>query len=156
MRKKALSVILAACLLLAGTALTACSTPGGPSPDPAPIPSSGNDLGDPSFANEEEGVELKTEPHDESDFIGHWSAKSDRAEYLYGNVDLSIYEDHTWDGNVTEEDVEGTWTPGKSGIVIKDKEGMVNFRLYFVSDGTLMFKDLNDPGEGSLVLKPGS
>jgi hypothetical protein len=38
-------------------------------------------------------------------------------------------------------------------MVITSDNGLINYRLFFVEDGNLMFEDLDDPDMASLVLK---
>lgn len=111
------------------------------------------DIDDPSLKNEQDGADLTGVGMPESAFYGNWRAPSDQAQYLYGNVDLSINSDKTWKGNITDEDFEGTWTHDGSTLTIKDNEKIINYRLYFVTDGTLMLMDLDDPETMSIVLK---
>ena len=113
-----------------------------------------NDFEDPAFYNEEDGAEVVTKPHEEEDFIGIWQAPSERAAYLYGNINLKINEDGTWKGNITEENFQGRWKYDGSGIILRDSEGIINWRLFYAADGTLMVDDNNEPGD-PLVLKKG-
>lgn len=112
-----------------------------------------DDSDDPAYDNEMDGAELVTVPHDEEDYYGKWKATSQQSEYLFGNVDLKINEDGSWSGNITEENFKGKWRYVKSGLQIKDSEGLINWELFFVADGNLMFKDLDDPDLTPLVLK---
>lgn len=111
-----------------------------------------NDFDDPSLDNEIEGAEITPVDHDEMDFVGSWYAPSDKAEYLYGNVNLKINEDHTWSGNITEEKFQGRWRAGGTGILIQDSNHLINWQLFFDADGTMMFNEVRDP-EICLVLK---
>lgn len=114
-----------------------------------------NDFEDPALDNEIEGAEITTLPREEDSFVGTWVAPSDKAAYLYGNVNLKINEDHTWSGNITDESFHGKWLPYQSGILVQDSEGVINWRLFYVTDGTLMFSEVKDP-DIALVLKPGT
>lgn len=113
---------------------------------------SDNDFDNPDYADEEDEAVVIAVQHNEEDFYGRWSVKSDKAEYLYGNVDLKIRDDHTWSGNITEEDFHGKWQAGSNGIIIKDTEGIIHWNLYFTSNGQLVFKDMDDPDTTPLVL----
>lgn len=110
------------------------------------------DFDDPELENEADGAEPIMKPHKEEDFYGKWSATSDHAQYLFGNVDLSIRDDGTWVGNITEEAYSGKWKYDGSEINLRDTEGYINWKMYFVEDGAMMFKDMDDP-EVALVLK---
>ena len=113
-----------------------------------------NDFDDSAYDNEEDGVDLNPIQHKEEDFIGTWNAPSDRAQYLYGNVNLKIKDDGTWSGKITDEKFSGKWKYNGTGITIKDNEGIINWQLFYNADGTLMFKDMDEP-EDAIVLKPG-
>lgn len=112
------------------------------------------DFDDPSLDYEQDGAEPVAVDRDEKDFIGNWEGKSERVEYLFGNVNLSIKEDGTWKGNVTEEKLRGKWHYTGSSIIIKDTDDLINWELYYTADGVLLFKDLEEP-EDSFVLKKG-
>lgn len=110
---------------------------------------------DPALDKEVEGARIRRVKSKPEKFFGSWQAVSEKAEFLYGNVDLHINEDGTWTGNVTEIDLEGKWTKNSKGITIKDKEGLINWDLFYTGDGTLMFDDNEDP-DNPVVLKPAS
>ena len=114
-----------------------------------------NDFENPAYSNEEDGAEVVTKAHDKEDFIGTWEATSKRAAYLYGNINLKINEDGTWKGNITEENFHGNWRYDGSGIIIKDSEAIINWRLFYATDGTLMVENNEEPGD-PLVLEKGS
>ena len=155
MNKKLLSVFLILLLSLSAFAFTSCSLFGGEDErdDSYSTEETLPDLDDPALVNEEDGAEPVTVTHDEEDFVGKWSATSEHAQFLFGNVDLKINEDGTWSGNITEEKFSGKWHYNGTGITIKDNGGLINFNLFFVQDGTLMFKDNDDPDMAPLVLK---
>lgn len=108
---------------------------------------------DPVLDNESDEAELTLVGHEEKDFYGSWSATSEQAHYLFGNVDLVINEDGTWSGNIVEEDFSGKWTYEDSTLMIKSSDELINWQLFFVEDGSLMFKDLDDPDLTPLVLR---
>ena len=66
---------------------------------------------------------------EEENFYGTWVATTEKAEYLYGNLELTITEDGTFTGNVTEEDFSGTWKKTDTGIRF-DSE-LLSGELYF-------------------------
>lgn len=157
MKNRIRLVMLALLIALTAGVLTACVTEGEVERE-----SAGNgqqktgktDFDDPAYRNEEDGAEVKEVQRDEKDFIGSWSATSERAKYNFGNVDLTIKEDHTWAGNIIEDNYRGRWDYKGGVIEIKDSEGLIDYELFYASDGTLMFRDLEDP-EFVYVLKPG-
>ena len=107
------------------------------------IEEEGNDFDNPEYANEQEGAVVNEKAAAESDFIGKWSANSNHAHYLYGNIDLEIKEGGKWSGNITEDDYEGTWTYNDKYITLESK--LVNCDLFFAEDGQLMFRDHSFP-----------
>ena len=149
--------ILAILVLIASFSMVACSKSNdeeGLSSDNNPqLSREESDYDDPSFINEEEDATLITISHKEEDFYGTWETKSEKAEYMYGNVKLKINDDHTWSGNITGEKLKGKWTAVDTGIIIKDADGLIYWNLFFVSDGSLMFKDLDVEDSAALVLK---
>lgn len=108
---------------------------------------------DPAYENEMDGAEPVMVAHEEKDFYGTWSARSERAHYVFGNVDLVINEDGTWTGNIVEEDFSGTWEYVDSSLNITSSDNLIKWNLFYVEDGSLMFKDLDDPDLAPLVLK---
>lgn len=156
MNKKLLSIFLILMLAASAFALTAC---GGNDDEGAggggsySTEDTGADYDDPALANEEDGAEPVSMPHDEKDFVGKWSATSEHAQFLFGNVDLKINEDGSWTGNITEEDFHGKWKYDGTGIIIKSSDKLINYSLFFVTDGSLMFNDNDDPDMTPLVLK---
>ena len=72
---------------------------------------------------------------------------------MFGNVDLVINEDGTWTGNIVEEDFSGTWEYVDSSLNITSSDNLIKWNLFYVEDGSLMFKDLDDPDLAPLVLK---
>ena len=104
-----------------------------------------SDFDHPEYANEQEDADVREKKASQDDFFGSWTAKSDRAEYLYGNIDLTIKPDGTWTGNVTEEDWSGKWEYNGTGITLSSD--IINCDLFFASDGVLMFRDHDDPDD---------
>ena len=101
-----------------------------------------------SFDEEEEGADIvKVEAPDE-DFYGTWTATSGMALYLYGNIDITIKEDGTWSGNITEEDMSGTWTREGTDLHVVSDDGDIDFLFAFTESGSLvMQRDTADEGE---------
>ena len=150
--------MLISVMILSFTMMTACSdveeTSGGTGTLDNELETGKSDFDDPAYLNEDDGAEPLTVTHEEADFYGNWEGTSERVAYLFGNVNLSIREDGTWKGNVTETDLKGKWKYDGKQIIIKDTEGLVYWRLYYTSDGNLLFEDLEDQGY-SFVLKKG-
>ena len=116
--------ITAACVLSAMLAfgLAAC----GSSND-----NSGDEDVDYTTSAEQASLAKKAEEmnKEEDNFYGRWVATSERAEYLYGNLEITVNEDGTFTGNVTEEDFSGTWEKVDKGIEFKSE--LLSGKLYF-------------------------
>ena len=104
---------------------------------------------DPTYNNEGEDATYKEVKAKEDDFIGKWEAASDKAAYLYGNINLQINKGGTWKGNITDEDFNGTWKYNGTGITINSE--IFNADLFFTDDGVLNIRDQDYP-EDILVL----
>ena len=111
------------------------------------------DYEDPAYDNEADGAEIVLVAHPEEDFYGSWSAKSQQAHHLFGNADFVINEDGTWTGNVVDEDFQGKWTYDGEAITIKRDDKLINYKLFYVTDGNLMFQDQDNVEMMALVLK---
>ena len=61
------------------------------------------------FKEEDEDAHLAFVGKDVDDYVGTWTATSDKAIYLYGNLDVTVNADGTWTGNVTGEKIGGNW-----------------------------------------------
>ena len=76
----------------------------------------------PTLSPEEmkEAAELKEKAQEmntqQDNFYGRWVATSEKAKYLYGNLEITINEDGTFTGNVTDEDFDGVWEKTDKGI----------------------------------------
>ena len=100
------------------------------------------------FDEEEDGVEITKAEHPEEDFYGTWSATSDMSNYLYGNFDVTIEKGGKWHGNITEEDMSGTWT--LEGADLRITNEWIDVIFSFTDNGTLvMQRDNSDEGDGS-------
>ena len=112
-----------------------------------------DDSEDPAYDNEADGAVIVRVGHPQEDFYGSWSAKSQQAHYLFGNADFTIKKDGTWKGNIVDEDFQGTWSYAEESVVLNSDAGLINYRLFYVEDGNMMFEDLDDTDLTPLVLK---
>ena len=149
-----LSLILASILI--ALSFAACSPSSGGSGT-----ASGSDSGDGDDSNkpvvmfdvEDDEVPVEKVEKDVSDFYGTWEATSGRAEGLYGNITITVKEGGTWEGNVTELDLGGTWTKHSNSLHMTDtKEGIFDFDLAFDKSGALVLIDPSDDDEIDIVL----
>ena len=82
-------------------------------------------------------------------FIGKWSATSSEAQNLYGNLEITINEDGTFEGNVTDEDISGTWTKTDKGISYKCD--LMGGSMYYGDHGKMVIED-NENGDVKVVM----
>ena len=111
-----------------------------------------SDFDNPIYDDEQDGAEVVRESHDVEDFYGKWRATSNHAAYLYGNIDINIKKDGTWKGNITDENFSGAWTYDGSQMVIKDREGVIDFTMFY-NDKGIMHVVNNEEPEDPLVLE---
>lgn len=107
------------------------------------------DYDHPEYANEDEEAVVTEQKSAQEKFYGKWIAKSDRAEYLYGNIEITINPNGTWTGNITDENHNGKWKYNGTGLTLASE--WINCDLFFAQDGNLMFRDKDAP-EDLIVL----
>lgn len=95
------------------------------------------------FEDEDEAFELKTKKMDDSFFVGHWVAEGEKAEYMYGNVEITINKDGTWDGNITEEVIHGKWT--REGDGIRLTSDVIPFNMVYSSNSNMILQEVENP-----------
>ncbi len=152
MKKRIIAIM---CMLMIACTFTGCfggSDSGDVVTGQKPPQKSEDDFEDPAYLNEQDGAEIISVARPEDEFVGKWAALSEYAEHLYGNVNLVINSDHTWSGVITDDKYTGKWFVETPGINIKDDEGYINWKLFFVSDGNLVFQSSKDP-DITIVLK---
>ena len=92
-----------------------------------------------AFDEESDGAVVETVEKDVSDFFGEWEATSDQGLYLYGSIDITVNEDGTWDGEITEEPLSGTWEDQGDHIHMNNE--IFSFDLAFSNSGNLVLID---------------
>lgn len=101
------------------------------------LPDIENDV---AYEEEGDGAEVdKTMSPGSASFIGNWTAESAEAAYLYGNISLNIKSDGTWKGNITGENLSGSWSENEHGITLKSS--LFNAKLFFAESGNLVLED---------------
>lgn len=101
-----------------------------------------------SFEEEEEDADIVAVEAPDADFYGTWTATSDMANYLYGNIDITIKDDGTWTGNITETDFKGSWEKEGNSLHVVSDDGDIDFLFSFTENGTLvMQRDISDEDE---------
>lgn len=108
--KKAIAVLMACIMLLA---FTACGSADNSQED------EGNNAKATQVTTKADGVVKVDVPN--KDFYGTWTGDSDKAEYLYGSLEITINEDGSWTGDITGEKLHGTWTEEDFGIHLHDE-----------------------------------
>lgn len=119
-------------------------------PDEALIDKEGNGI---AFEEEDDEAVLEKVNADVSDYFGEWEATSDMAQYLYGNVDITVKDDGTWEADITEEALGGTWEDKGDHLHMNDtKAGLFSFDLAFEKGGKLIMIDTDSDDEVHTVL----
>lgn len=153
-RKAFVNITLALCVLFSSMILVSCDLfntdpDGGSDSESAAVdtPTEEEIEDDPTtknydngifFEEEAEGYQPKIVKTETSDFIGEWEATSGNAHYLFGNLELDIKEGGIWTGNVTEEDVRGTWKESNNGLALKGE--IFSCKLAFSSKNKLLLE----------------
>ena len=93
---------------------------------------------------------VKTDP---AKFAGRWTATSDQAIYLYGNIDLIINDNGSWAADITEEKLGGSWKAVDDHIHLDDTSELnFDFDLAFDQSGALVMTETNEEGVINTVL----
>ena len=95
-----------------------------------------------SFAQEDDEAKLRFVEKDPSEFYGSWTATSDKAIYLYGNIDITVNSNGTWTGDITGEKLGGKWKQVDDHLHMYDE--LFSFDLAFESSGELMLIETGD------------
>jgi hypothetical protein len=98
------------------------------------------------FEEEDEDTELTTAEKSPSDFFGTWEATSAQSHYQYGNIDLTVKEDGTWEGNISDDDLKGEWIEKDGGLYMTSE--YFNFQLAYTDKDVLVMEywpDEDDP-----------
>ena len=74
-------------------------------------------------------------------FVGTWSADSGQAEHLYGNLEITLKDDNTWTGNVTGEELYGTWEERDFGVHLYDKVELWECDLFYTDKGNFVLNE---------------
>lgn len=88
------------------------------------------------YEEEQDGANIQYKDEEFSKFVGEWEANSDISNRLYGNVDITINDDHTWTGNITDDEYSGECVETDNGLAIKVRS--FDFSLAFNENGTLI------------------
>ncbi|MBQ6440342.1 MAG: hypothetical protein IJJ06_09510 [Mogibacterium sp.] len=94
------------------------------------------------FEQEEDNAKLAFVKKDPSAFYGSWTATSDKAIYLYGNIDITVKENGTWTGNITGEKLGGKWE--QVGDHLHMDNDLFSFDLSFESSGEMILIETGD------------
>lgn len=106
-----------------------------------------------SFDLEREDAEIKRVKTNPEKFVGRWTATSDQALYLYGNIDLIINSNGSWAADITEEKLGGSWKEADDHIHLDDTSELnFDFDLAFDQSGDLVMTETNPEGVINTVL----
>ena len=108
------------------------------------------DYGNINYAEESEGADIKKVKTEISKFYGTWEAKSAMSKYLYGNIEVTIKDNGTWTGNITDEKLQGRWT--NKGNYIRMHNDLFSFNLAYSDSGKLLFIDDENEEDINIVL----
>ncbi|MDO4177000.1 MAG: hypothetical protein Q4D99_05940 [Bacillota bacterium] len=86
-----------------------------------------------------DGVVKVDVPNEE--FYGTWTGESDKAEYLYGSLEIVINDDGTWTGDITGEKLHGTWTEEDFGIHLHDEVLEWESDLFYTEKGNFVLSE---------------
>ena len=103
-----------------------------------------------SYDEENDEAVIKRTKSDSTRYFGSWTALSDKAEYLYGNIDIKINEDGTWSGDITGEKLKGKWT--NKGDHLHMQNELFSFDLTFDTSGNLVMIETGSDGVINTVL----
>ncbi len=95
-----------------------------------------------TYEDEDEESTLNKVKKDIKKFYGTWVAKSGKAEYLYGSVEITVNEDGTWSGIITDEQLGGKYE--EDGDTLHMNDDLFSFDLAFSSSGSLVMIEDND------------
>ena len=143
---KRIGILLLTAMLSVGM-LSACSGSGRTNNSGSTGNVSSGDVSEEEIAqgqieDEDETAEIETQKVDDSFFVGTWVANTDKAKYMYGNVKITINEDGTWEGNITDEDIQGEWK--RSGDGIKLTSDVIPFNMIYSSNNNVLLQETDD------------
>ena len=102
------------------------------------------------YPEEVEGATVTLVKTDPENFVGSWKGTSYNAVQLYGNVDITVNSDHTWFGNISDEELNGKWS--ERGDCIHLNSELFDFDLAFDDQGSLVMIERADDGDLYTVL----
>lgn len=103
-----------------------------------------------SFEQEEDDAKIVLVEKDPSEFFGSWTATSDKASYLYDNIDITVNPDGTWSGDITGEKLKGKWK--QVGDHLHMDNELFSFDLAYESSGKLLLIETGDDANFNTVL----
>ena len=104
-----------------------------------------------AMSTEKSGGLVKMDTPTEN-FYGTWTATSEKAKYLYGELEFTINEDGTWAGIVNYEDLHGTWEEKDFGIHLHDEVLDWESDLFYTDKGNFVLDEDDLEMSGRIVL----
>ena len=146
--KKTLLSLMLALIMSMAFAMTACGSDQEEDEEVAVDPGTINLMdnpdatkaGDPALAKK--AKKLNKDP---SNFYGTWIPKSSDAENLYGNLEITINEDGTFDANITDIDLHGTWHKINGGIEYNNE--LISGKVFYGPTCIMTFEEFSDDEE---------
>ena len=111
------------------------------------VEQSGNGI---EFKEEDDDAHLAFVGKDVEDYVGSWTATSDKAIYLYGNLDVTVNADGTWTGNVTGENIGGKWE--QVGDRLHMDNELFSFDMAYESSGKMILIETGDEANFNTVM----
>lgn len=106
-----------------------------------------------SFDQEREEADIKRVKTDPAKYAGRWTATSDQALYLYGNIDIIVNSNGSWAADITDEKLGGSWREVEDHIHLDDTSELdFDFDLAFDQSGALIMTETNEEGIINTVL----
>lgn len=102
------------------------------------------------YIEEDEEADVIKVDSDLSQFYGTWTALSEKAQYMYGNVDITVNEDNTWSANITGEKLKGKWSDEGDHIHMANE--LFSFDIALTANGNVVMIEAMDDGDLVTVL----
>ena len=96
---------------------------------------------DPKLASKAEKLN-----EDPENFFGTWISTSADTENLYGNLEITINKNGTFDANITGEKLHGKWHKIDGGIEYKNE--LISSKIFYGPTCILTFEEFNSSDEG--------
>ena len=93
------------------------------------------------FEEESDEAVVTIVEKEKASYFGTWTATSDMAHYLYGDIEVTVKENGTWSAVITGEPTGGTWKEVGDHLHMDDGGQLLSFDLAFSDNGNLVMID---------------